>query len=87
MSDMDSRILLGLTYGYPKCCVKHFVLTFDNDRRINLPLHGTGYKPCPSCAVKSEEDLLEAINLNSVFTCCFYLFNLSFFCLIVLVHK
>ena len=64
MSDMDSRILLGLTYGYPKCCVKHFVLTFDNDRRINLPLHGTGYKPCPSCAVKSEEDLLEAINLN-----------------------
>jgi hypothetical protein len=64
METVDSREMLGLKYGYPKCCVEHFIETFGEDKRTNLPLDGTGYKPCPKCVTKSEEELIETISKN-----------------------
>ena len=56
--------IFGEYYGFPHCCIEHF-----NNRDFTTTLGyshalikmGTGYVPCPECAKKSAEELVEAI--------------------------
>lgn len=51
----------GRYFGYPDCCIRDFE---SRSRAPKEPrkLHGTGYIPCPTCNMKSEEELIQAID-------------------------
>lgn len=57
---------MGEYFGYPKCCIDYF---FSEDYYLGKFGHlliGTGYVPCEECSKKTEEELIEVINLNRV---------------------
>lgn len=60
---MNKYILLGLKYGYPKCCISEFIYCIES-RVIHLrktrKLSGTGYIPCSKC--NSKYTVNELIN-------------------------
>tara|TARA_R110000868_G_C10973188_1_gene771502 strand:- start:43887 stop:44186 length:300 start_codon:yes stop_codon:yes gene_type:complete len=67
-------IIMGYQFGYPKCCVSHFLKRVQKSDVIlrqefmyETPkkLSGTGYIPCPHCnETKTEEELIKTINTN-----------------------
>lgn len=65
-----NRVLLGVYYGFPLCCIHQFV-NGELTHRLpewqgrTLPLDGSGFVPCVKCAVeKTEEQLIEEITRN-----------------------
>ena len=62
LPDIDGWILLGMYYGYPKCCIKHFYL----DKSGGVPMEDTGYVMCPKCAKMNRERLVTEINKRRI---------------------
>lgn len=65
---MNKFYLLGLKFGYPKCCISEFIYCIEY-RVIHLrktrKLSGTGYIPCKECNSKyTEQELVDNINKN-----------------------
>lgn len=60
----EAFVSLGLHYGYPKCCIMEFALWFGQIDNSHKKLWGTGYVPCAQCNRKTEQQLIDAINLN-----------------------
>ena len=62
--------VMGTICGFPVCCIQDFLLEYDScssgasweDRKLS----GTGYVPCPTCNLKSEVQLKEAIDSRRV---------------------
>ena len=57
---LDYFLVMGMYYGYPKCCIEDFCYRYRLDAQANVPnrqsLAGnhTGFLPCP---IHSEEVL------------------------------
>ena len=62
--DNEAFTHLGLHYGYPRCCIEEFRKGFGQVDNSAKKLWGTGYVPCTTCNTKTEQQLIEAINLN-----------------------
>lgn len=53
----------GQSLGYPSCCIRMFIMTpLAEDRDWPNPWEGTGYVPCPACAVKPMMEVMGRIN-------------------------
>lgn len=60
MSNNAHQRTNGYRFGYPSCCIEHFV---DNcsrdywfyDNKYDQRFIGTGYVPCPSCTLKVKD--------------------------------
>lgn len=64
----------GVRYGYPMCCINAWKLNKHFSTRSGpRKLSSSGYIPCITCNEKSEEDLVNTINLNRFK--CFYKFK------------
>ena len=65
---MNKFYLLGLKFGYPKCCISEFnycIASRTIRRRETRKLAGTGYIPCKECNSKyTEQELVDNINKN-----------------------
>lgn len=59
---MTSWDVFGKYYGFPACCIHDFHLGKNDGTPRKLD--GTGYVPCPECNKKTEQELIQAINLN-----------------------
>lgn len=58
-------IMTGMQMGYPSCCIRMFVMVpLAADRNWPNPWEGTGYIPCPHCAVKPMMTVQGLINSN-----------------------
>ena len=62
-------IVLGKHYGYPECCINHFIENREKnisneELKRKVVLRGTGFISCPECSKKSENELLNIINKN-----------------------
>lgn len=64
-------VLGGMTYGYPVCCIEHFIKKVDGCPTGNvfpdvegLWFYGTGYIACPECRKLEESELRSAINMR-----------------------
>lgn len=62
-------VLAGMTYGYPVCCIEHFIKKVEECPTGNvfpevegLWFYGTGYIACPECRKLEEAELRSAIN-------------------------
>ena len=45
----------GLYFGYPVCCINHFIAQYESG--VALPHAGTGgFVPCPKCQALAEKD-------------------------------
>lgn len=67
LKQMQKWIKYGVAYGYPECCIKHFVLTAginvdDREYFVGHALNGSGFVPCPDCAKKPLDELVADIN-------------------------
>lgn len=67
----DTRsCVMGTICGFPPCCIQDFIDEYDTRSSGaswgNRKLFGTGYVPCPTCNIKSEAQLKEAIDSRRV---------------------
>lgn len=60
----EAFVNLGLHYGYPQCCIIEFGANLGTVDNSHKKLWGTGYVPCDKCNTKTEQQLIEEINLN-----------------------
>lgn len=64
----DELRQIGEYYGYPECCVSHFVKMVGNPSWNNYVYgswaEGTGYIPCPECLERPKRDVIKAISDN-----------------------
>lgn len=62
--------LQGLYFGYPKCCIKAFLLKTNNlveyDWNPDKKFHGLGFIPCKNCCKRNIENIVIKINQNRV---------------------
>ena len=59
----------GEYFGYPKCCIDHFILgKYKSEEQILLlkKIDSKGFLPCPSCSLRilNNEILIESLIQN-----------------------
>ena len=58
----DPWLVIGLYFGYPRCCIDSFMKLRHLVDRPNHSLMGTGFVPCKTCAeTKTAVELVEEI--------------------------
>lgn len=69
---------LGVYYGYPKCCIKHFIVDNKKDFKLRTKVGNlTGFLPCTECAQKVANGEIELKDLIQSYRKCRHKFPID----------
>lgn len=51
----------GYNFGFPPCCIEYFVNLETPPKNENF-FRNTGFVPCPQCAAKDPQEILDYIS-------------------------
>lgn len=57
---------LGKLFGFPSCCVAHYVA--HGGRWYQGDFKGSGFVPCPACAMRTFDDVVSEIQSKRIYT-------------------